>query len=128
MTNKVTKLMQDYPDRCPVIIELIKDGVYETVKLLVLKTTPYAAFMNILRRRINLGPKEALFVILKCNNMMLTSNTTIGEVYQKYHDVEEKVLHLVAMRENTFGNAISRHFPLQRFVRIFFEKVHNFDQ
>jgi len=57
--------------------------------------------------------------------MMLTSNTTIGEVYQKYHDSEEKVLYLVARLENTFGTQILRYFPLQRIVRIFFEKVHD---
>lgn len=122
--STVKKLMAEHPDRVPVVLELIKDGVYETMKLLVLKTTPYAAFMNILRRRVNLSPREAIFVIIKCNNMMLTSNNTIGEVYQKYRDKEEEVLYLVARLENTFGNAILRHFPLQRIVRIFYQKVH----
>ena len=114
--------MQDFPDRCPIIVEIIKDGVYETMKLLVTKTTPYAAFMCILRRRINLSPKEALFIILKCNNMMLMNNTTIGEAYEKYHDVQEKVLYLVARRENTFGTAIFRHFPVHRLLRTFYSK------
>ena len=98
----VSKMMDEFPDRCPVIIEIIKDGCFETMKMLVTKTTPYSAFMCILRRRINLSAKEALFIIIKSNNMMLSSNNTIGEVYDKYRD-SENLLHLVARRENTFG-------------------------
>ena len=34
---------------------------------------------------------------------MLTPNLRLGELYDKYHDIDDKMMYLKLIRENSFG-------------------------
>jgi hypothetical protein len=34
---------------------------------------------------------------------MLTSGMCFGDIYEKYHDIDDKMLYLRLVRENSFG-------------------------
>ena len=53
-------------------------------KYLVPKDLSMHQFTFIIRKRIKLNPSQAIFLMI--NNTLCPSNTTIGEVYDEYHD------------------------------------------
>lgn len=103
-TNKIAAEIQNkYPDRIPVIVNFPsnKDHSKTVFKFIILKSISYAHFMIVLRKRINISSREALFLQLD-NGLMLTHANTLGETYNKYKN-ENDMLILNLIKENTFG-------------------------
>lgn len=98
-----SRIMNKYPDRIPIIV-CRADGcqieMIDKQKFLVPKDMTIGQFIYIIRKRINLKPDEALFVLV--NNTLQPSSVTISEVYETQAD-KDGFLYVVYSSENTFG-------------------------
>ena len=72
----------------------------ETKRLLVPADITVAQLTYLLRRRMGLSPEEALFIF--SGSSVLSSNTLISAVYEKYRD-PDGFLYVKYSGENTFG-------------------------
>lgn len=89
-------------DRVPIIVEA---GSRETPrsdkeKFLVPYDLTAAQFLFVLRKRIRLNAQDSLFLMI--NGMMVTSSTTVHDLYDRYAD-EDGFLYVTYTTENTFG-------------------------
>lgn len=115
--QKVHDLMERYPGRVPVIVELdagvIKAG-YEMKypKLLVFPYTTLSSFMCQVRQRIvstssrfgkGLSSDQAIYLFF--DNQLYPVVEEIGEVYKK-HKADDDILYVNVCFQNTFGGAV----------------------
>ena len=91
----MNKLLIKYPDRIPIIIK------NENLKLLVKSELPMREFMVIMRKKIKISSKQAIFIFVK-DGILPAMNITIGELYNMYHS-EDFILYIEYKIENTFG-------------------------
>ena len=97
------RLLERYPDRCPVIVENAEGSTLPELdkhKFLLPYETTVAQFMTILRQRMIISPETALFMFI--NNFLPRAGETIGNLYVK-HKSEDNFLYLKISGENTFG-------------------------
>lgn len=101
--NIATDIKTKYPDRIPVIVNFPsnKNHSQTIFKFIIVKSMSYAHFIVVLRKRINISSREALFLQLD-NGLMLTHTNTLGETYNTYKN-ENDMLILNLNKENTFG-------------------------
>ena len=97
-----TKLLYKYPDCVPVVIKKAKeiDPEIDKTKYLVPKNLPSAEFINIIRRRIKIDSKQAIFIFV--NNTLFPMHVSIQEIYSNYKS-EDGILYVNYTLENTFG-------------------------
>tara|TARA_B100001123_G_C14887319_1_gene858441 strand:- start:142 stop:495 length:354 start_codon:yes stop_codon:yes gene_type:complete len=99
-----TNILTKYPDRVPIIVQ--KDhkcknlNQIDKMKYLVPKDMTICQFTYIIRKRIHLNPSETLFITI--NNKMITSRTTISELYEMEKD-NDGFIYIIYSSENTFG-------------------------
>ena len=99
-----TKIKEKYPDRIPVIVEksdkctLTHD--IDKQKYLVPRSLSCSQFLYIIRKRINIGESESLFIFI--NNNLIPSSKTIDEIYNTDKD-SDGFLYVMYTNENTFG-------------------------
>ena len=99
-----SKITKKYPDKIPVIIE--KSDMCTTLddidrnKYLVPYDLVIGQLVYIVKKRINIDPTEAIFLF--CNNNIITSSTTVGELYNNYKN-SDGFLYIEYTAENTFG-------------------------
>lgn len=72
----------------------------ETKRLLVPPDITVAQLAYLLRRRLGISPEEALFIF--SGSSILSSNTLISVIYEKYKD-PDGFLYIKYSGENTFG-------------------------
>ena len=97
------KIMKKYPSRIPIIVEKSDKCNFQDIdkrKYLVPKDLNINQFTFIIRKRINLDPSQAIFIMI--DNTLCPSNTTVGEVYEDKHD-KDGFLYVTYSSENTFG-------------------------
>ena len=97
-----TRILQKYFDRVPV---LVKPGNKNTpdidkFKYLVPNNLTIGEFINVIRKRIKLGPEKAMFVFI--NGVLPPTGSTIFSIYQENSE-EDKFLYMIYTLENTFG-------------------------
>ena len=102
--HESAKLLNKYHDRVPV---LIKPGNKNTpdidkFKYLVPNDLTVGEFVCIIRKRIKLGPEQAMFVFT--NGVLPPTGSTMFSVYQDNSD-EDKFLYMIYSLENTFGSS-----------------------
>jgi GABA(A) receptor-associated protein len=98
-----TKIIEKYPDRVPIIVEICDDSTLKNIdknKYLVPKDLTFSQFLYIIRKRINLNEAEALFLFI--NGKLVPSNKSMNEVYEVDKD-EDGFLYVNYTNENTFG-------------------------
>ena len=96
-------LIQKYDDRIPVIIcpGNKNTPVADKYKYLVPNTLTVGEFVYIIRKRIKLGPEQAMFIFV--NNILPPTASSIYSIYQEHRD-DDGFLYLVYSLENTFGS------------------------
>ena len=105
---EANKIMSKHSDRIPVIVTRstkAKNTLPDITKnkFLVPNDLTLAQFSYIIKKRITLGPEEALYLFLDKDNTLATSSTTLINLYKDYkHD--DGFLYLSYCGENAFGN------------------------
>ncbi|KAJ3396842.1 ubiquitin-like protein atg8 [Lobulomyces angularis] len=97
------RIRQKYPDRIPCLVEKNEKSDIASVdknKYLVPSDLTMGQFVYVIRKRINLAPEKAIFILV--NDLMPPSSSLISQVYQEHKD-EDGFLYIVYSSENTFG-------------------------
>ena len=95
-------IKKKYPNRIPIIVESNSENLpkIENTKLLVPDNITIAQFMFIIRKRVKLNDKQAIFLFI--NNTLPTNTSILKDVYETNKD-EDGFLYIVYKFENTFG-------------------------
>ena len=94
-----------YPDRLPVIVETLPNMNinFDSKKFLTPRDISMGGFLTELRKHTKLSPEEALYIFCgDKNGVLVPTNQTINEIYEKYKD-EDGFLYITVALENTFG-------------------------
>lgn len=100
------RINDKYKDRVPIIVELHNEmAEMQSIKLDKSKyLVPYDLtinqFMYVIRKRIAVGPEQALFVFF--DNALPNSTDMLGDVYKRCKDKDGFLYALVSM-ESVFG-------------------------
>ena len=98
-------VLQNYKDCIPVIVQ--KNETCETLadmqqkQFLVPRDLTIGQFLFVIRRKIEMKPEQAIFFLV--NNTLPLTSSTMGEIYEAYHDAEDGFLYCFYMQEKTFG-------------------------
>lgn len=99
------RLNSKYPDFVPVIIKKNdNDKILQDIdkeKYLIPKNLNVGEVISIIRRRISLDSKQAIFVFMG-NGILVPISQDINTIYQTHKD-PDGFLYLVYTTENTFG-------------------------
>jgi HAD superfamily hydrolase (TIGR01459 family) len=94
-----------YPDRVPVIIKKnSNDKILQDIdkeRYLIPKNLNLSEIIFIIRKRINIDPKQAIFLFVG-KGVLVPLSQTIGYIYEQYHS-DDNFLYMVYTTENTFG-------------------------
>ncbi|KAJ3211121.1 ubiquitin-like protein atg8 [Clydaea vesicula] len=81
------RIRQKYPDRIPCLVEKNEKSDIASVdknKYLVPSDLTMGQFVYVIRKRINLAPEKAIFILV--NDLMPPSSSLISQVYQEHKD------------------------------------------
>ena len=99
------RLNNKYPDCVPVIIKKnVNDKILQDIdkeKYLIPKNLNISEIINIIRRRISLDPKQAIFVFVG-KGILVPMSQDINTIYQSHRD-PDGFLYIIYTSENTFG-------------------------
>jgi len=116
------RLTHKYPDRIPVIIEKNEHIVLENYKYLLPKNITISQFMSIIRTKMNIASKQALFTFVKSYSSSKESYSSLKESYnsqkESYNSQKESYI-LVPMSE-TIENIYNVHKNRDGFLYIKF--------
>jgi len=109
------RLTYKYPDRIPVIIEKNEHIVLENYKYLLPKNITISQFMSIIRTKMNIASKQALFTFVKSYS---SSKESYNSQKESYNSQKESYV-LVPMSE-TIENIYNVHKNRDGFLYIKF--------
>ena len=86
-----------------IIKKNVNDKILQDIdkKYLIPKNLTISYVMYIIRKKINLDEKQALFLFV--NNTLVPLNTTVGELYTTNKSIDDLFLYVYYTTENTFG-------------------------
>jgi hypothetical protein len=100
-----SRLMNKYPECVPVIIKKnVNDKILQDIdkeKYLIPKNLNVSEIINIIRRRISLESKQAIFVFVG-KGILAPMSQDINTIYQSHKD-PDGFLYIIYTTENTFG-------------------------
>lgn len=99
------KIRTKYPDRIPIILERSSNCIssvpdIDKHKFLVPRDITVGQFLFVIRKRIKLNSKTALFIFI--NNKIPSASSLIGSIYDTDKN-EDLFLYATYSGENTFG-------------------------
>jgi GABA(A) receptor-associated protein len=103
---KSSIILQQYPDRIPIVIEPSKQKSFKTQYLLEKNKfiTPndftVGQLMAMIRKKIQFPPEKALFLFF--NDRFYPVSTLLSVIYHTHHDADG-FLYATYSEENTFG-------------------------
>lgn len=100
--NESSRIISKYPARIPCIVENNNNSylVLDKNKFLVPNDITIGQFIFVLRKRVNIRAKQALFLFV--NNTIPPSSRIMSDIYRE-HKNEDNFLYFVISSENTFG-------------------------
>lgn len=102
------RICENYPNRVPIIVSIPScEKIHlKKDKFLVSKDLSIASFLTELHKHSDIDSSKAIFIFCGKNNVLVPTNYTLGQVYEKYVDTEDGFLYITLTLENTFGTVI----------------------
>lgn len=101
---EASNVLNNYPDRKPIVCERVHNQPHlpeiDKHKYLVPNELTLGQFMYVIRRRLKLGPEEALYFII--NGRFLPTASIIGQIYYEERE-NDGFLYIQYAKENVFG-------------------------
>lgn len=100
----VHSMLKKYVGRIPIIIDKVKNSPVpdlDKTKYLVPSDLTVGQFLYVIRKRIKLEPSQAIFIFFK--NELVNTGMSVGEVYEKYKNIDDEMLYATYSGESTFG-------------------------
>lgn len=97
------KVMETHPNKIPVILEKANTAEVPDVdrnKYLLPREFTVANFLDVIRKRTNLGKEQAIFIYV--NGTVPASNAMFGSIYEQHKD-PDGFLYIVYTGESSFG-------------------------
>jgi GABA(A) receptor-associated protein len=88
-------LLSKHKDRVPIIVKNNNE------KYLIKKELQMSEFMVVLRKKIKIDSKKAIFIFVG-NGVLVPMHLKMGELHNIYHD-PDMLLYITYKLENTFG-------------------------
>lgn len=102
---EIDKIRKKYPEKVPVVVERAQYSTnvpeIDKNKFLVPEELTIGQFIFVIRKRIKLGPEQALFIFI--NNELPSTSTLMSHIYQK-HKSDCGFLYVTYSGENCFGS------------------------
>ena len=96
----INHLLERFPQKVPVcVMNKLDENNITQKKFMIPRNHTISQFMSVLRTKLSLNSKEAIFIII--NNTLAPSHSTINEMYNQHN--ENKILYVNLIKENTFG-------------------------
>ena len=98
------KIREKYDTKIPIIVEKSKKTKLPNInkcKFLVPENMTIGQFLHVLRRRIELDEKEAIFIFVG-DNILPPTSALVSELYEQYKD-QDGFLYMSYCNENVFG-------------------------
>ena len=95
------KLRKQFPDKIPIICEKdpkSKMKEIEKTKYLIPKDLTVSQFSLLLRKKVELNPEEAFYLIVK-EKYSIVGENRIEDIYEKYANEEDGFLYIVYSEE-----------------------------
>ncbi|KAL7676463.1 hypothetical protein ACOME3_002715 [Neoechinorhynchus agilis] len=97
------KMVKRFPERVPIVVQRVPGSTIPELdkhKFLVPHDVSVTQFIWVIRRRINVGGEQAIFLFV--GNIIPQSSSTIGQLYNDHKD-EDGFLYIAYSGENSFG-------------------------
>ena len=99
-----SRIRAKHPNRIPVIVEKYSNSItapnIDKNKFLVPGDSTVGSFVHVIRKRMQLSDKAALFLF--CGTTIPPTSEVMSMIYDKHRD-EDGFLYMVYTAENTFG-------------------------
>jgi hypothetical protein len=82
------------------IVESMDNGFWKNQSIIISKNVQ-ANMLNA-NKAFHKNEKEAIQFCTAKNKKILTPNNTIRDIYDNYHDPDDKMLYVILLRENSF--------------------------
>lgn len=106
-----TRMHEKYHDRIPVIVESLAYNFCDKKnKFLTPTELTVSQFMHVVRRRIEMGSHEGVYLFTERNSIPIATST-MGQVYQQYAN-DDGFLYISIQRENVYGNEIANNLQM----------------
>ena len=95
------KLKKQFPDKIPIICEKDPESKMkeiEKTKYLIPKDLTVSQFSLLLRKKVELNPEEAFYLIVK-EKYSIVGENRIEDIYEKYANEEDGFLYIVYSEE-----------------------------
>jgi GABA(A) receptor-associated protein len=101
--SESSRILEEYPDRIPVICECLGGEVpdIDRKKYLVPSDLTMAQFLYVIRKRIRISPEKSIYLFVE-DSVIVAGSQLIGSVHNKYQD-SDGFLYVTYSGENTFG-------------------------
>ena len=99
------KMLAKFPDRIPVIVERLPNSTLPQMdrkKFLIPNDIVLGQFIQIIRKRINLNPVNAIFTFIGDKHRLFNITELVSVIYGDNKD-EDGFLYVYYTSENTFG-------------------------
>lgn len=104
--SKASRLIDKYPDKVPIVVDRASNAnpdvpTLNPKKFLVPRDLTAAQFIHMIRKRIQLDSKHAIYIFF--DNSLPASSECMGVLYEKFKCKEDGILYGTYTGECTFG-------------------------